>query len=166
MNNRQITPQRKTLYRVGQIVAAVGVLSFLSVFVSAALSFGDFTNFESDVRSMGLRAVGGMLLIIVGMGLTAVGAVGPAGSGLNLDPEQARRDLEPWARMKGGLAKDALDELGVDLPKIASNLAGKVGGAAGGESLESRLRGLHALYKDGLLTEEEYRREKQQLLDS
>jgi hypothetical protein len=34
-----------------------------------------------------------------------------------------------------------------------------------GETLEQRLRSLHALYKHGILSEEEYRREKQEILD-
>jgi hypothetical protein len=163
MPTRQISPQRKTLYRAGQIIGVLGLLSFLSTFVSAALNFGDFTNFESDVRSMMLRAVGGMIMMFVGGALTTIGAAGPAGSGLNLDPEKARDDLEPWARMSGGLKKAELDEMGVDLPKITAALSGA--NRADAESLESRLRGLHALYKDGILSEEEYQREKQELLD-
>ena len=57
--------------------------------------------------------------------------------------------------------------MGVDVPGIASALTGALANcdAAPGESLEQRLRGLHDLYKDGILTEEEYRREKQELLD-
>jgi hypothetical protein len=160
---RQISPERKTLYRAGQIVAVVGLLTFLSVFVSGALHFGDFSNFESDARSMGLRAVGGMLMIIAGMAMLMVGAAGAAGSGLNLDPEKARGDLEPWARLQGGLTKTSLEEMGVDIPKITEALAGKR--TETGETFEERLRGLHALYNDGILSEAEYRREKQELLD-
>jgi len=163
MINRQISPQRKGVYRLGTIVAGVGFLLFLSTFVSAALNFGDFSDFESRVRSMSLRAVGGMIMLIVGFALMGYGAAGAAGSGLKLDPEQARRDLEPWARMKGGLTKDTLDEMGIDIPKIAGALGGA--GRADSESVEARLRGLHALYKDGILSEEEYLREKQELLD-
>jgi hypothetical protein len=167
MINRHITPNRKALFRAGQILAALGLLSFLSVFVSAALNFGDFSNFESDTRSMAIRAVGGMIAMITGGALCTVGAAGVAGSMLSLDPEQARKDLEPWARMSGGLQKASLEEMGVDVPKIATALTGGLGNAASasGETLESRLRGLHALYKDGILSEEEYNREKQELLD-
>jgi hypothetical protein len=161
--NRKISPERKAYYRAGQIAVAVGFLMFLSTFVTFLWHFGDFSNFESNARSDGFRAVGGMFLIIAGFVLMTVGAAGAAGSGLNLDPEKAREDLEPWARLRGGLAKASLDEMGVDLPKIAGALTG--GGHARGESLEERLRGLHALYKDGILSEEEYRREKQELLD-
>jgi hypothetical protein len=160
---RQITPQRKALYRAGQIIAVLGLLSFLSVFVTGALNFGDFTDFEGQVRSSALRAVGGMIMILLGMALLTVGAAGAAGSGLNLDPEKAREDLEPWARMQGGLKKAELDEMGIDIPKITAALTGATRAEA--ESLESRLRGLHALYKDGILSEEEYQREKQELLD-
>ena len=162
MTIRNISPQRKALYRAGQVLALVGFLSFFSVFITGALNFGDFTDFEGQVRSASLRAVGGMVLIIVGFVLMGVGVAGAAGSGLNLDSEQARDDLEPWARMSGGLTKASLDEMGIDVPKIASAL---VEGGAKGETLEQRLRGLHALYKDGILSEEEYQREKQELLD-
>jgi hypothetical protein len=112
---------------------------------------------------MGLRAVGGIFMIIAGMAIAGIGAAGAAGSGLNLDPEKAREDLEPWARLQGGLTKASLDEMGVDLPKITAALGGTK--TATSETFEERLRGLHALYKDGILSEEEYLREKQELLD-
>jgi hypothetical protein len=163
MLKRHITPERKALFRAGQIIGVLGLVSFLSVFVSAALNFGDFSNFEADTRSMMLRGVIGMIMMIAGGALTTVGIAGAAGSMLNLDPEQAREDLEPWARMQGGLTKASLDEMGVDIPKIAGALTG--GAGKSGETMEQRLRGLHALYKDGILSEEEYLREKQELLD-
>lgn len=163
MLNRLITPRRKALFRFGQIVAGLGLLSFLSVFISAALNFGDFSDMEADMRSMAIRGLGGFVMILIGSGLITYGIAGAAGSMLTLDPEQARQDLEPWARMSGGLKKAELDEMGIDVTKIAGALTGRAG--AEGESIESRLRGLHALYKDGILSEEEYQREKQELLD-
>lgn len=163
MPNRQISAERKALYRAGQIIALIGLISFLSVFVSAALHFGDFTDFDARGRSMGLRAIGGFIMIFVGSVLAAIGRAGASGSGLVLDPEQAREDLEPWARMKGGLMKDSLEEMGVDVPQIAKSLLSR--DDQQGESLEQRLRGLHALYQDGILSKEEYEREKQELLD-
>lgn len=163
MANRQISSQRKVLYRAGQIIGVLGLLSFLSVFVSAALHFGDFANFDQRGRSMAIRAVGGMIMMIGGGVLAGIGMSGAAGSGLNLDPEQARKDLEPWARLQGGLMTDTLDEMGVDVSGIAQALSSV--GAKADQSLEQRLRGLHNLYKDGILTEQEYLREKQQLLD-
>lgn len=163
MANRQIPPERKLVYRLGTILIAVGVLSFGSVFLSAALNFGRFDDFEGRVRSMGLRAVGGMALIVVGAGMMIYGTAGAAGSGLTLDPEQARKDVEPWARMRGGVAKDTLDEMGIDLGKVANAIGDRL--SSSGETLEERLRGLHRLFNDGILSEEEYLREKKQLLD-
>jgi hypothetical protein len=163
MLKRQISTERKALFRAGQIIGVLGLVSFLSVLVSAALNFGDFTDFESQTRWMAIRAVGGFIMMFIGGALTTIGMAGAAGSMLNLDPEQAREDLEPWARMHGGLTKASLDEMGVDIPKIASALTGGPGNS--GETIEQRLRGLHALYKDGILSEEEYLREKQELLE-
>lgn len=60
-----------------------------------------------------LRGIIGVLLVGVGQGVSKVGARGLAGSGVVLDPEQARRDLEPYSRMAGGMLGDALDEAGV-----------------------------------------------------
>jgi hypothetical protein len=99
----------------------LGALSFFSVFITGAMNFGDFSNFESDSRSAMLRGFGGMGLIVVGGIICGIGARGLAGSGVILDPEQARSDLEPYSRMAGGMVKDALDEadikLGTDAPE-------------------------------------------------
>lgn len=46
-------------------LAGLGVLLFLSTFFSAALNFGNFDNFEARGRSMALRAVSGMTLMII-----------------------------------------------------------------------------------------------------
>ena len=94
----------------------VGLLVFGSVFVTGALQFGDFTDFEDRSRSSALRGVVGMALLLLGGVLRTVGARGVAGSGLVLDPKRARRDLEPYSRMAGGMLKDAIDEVGEALP--------------------------------------------------
>jgi hypothetical protein len=160
---RQISQQRKALYYVGNGVAIFGLLLFLSTFLSAALSFGDrpnFREFRAQGQSMALRAFGGMILMIAGGSVARIGKAGAAGSGLKLDPEQARRDVEPWSRMTGGVVGDVLDEAGIKL------------GAGAGKPVDSelpfdeKLRRLHKLHEDGILTDEEYRREKQELLDS
>ena len=91
----------------------IGGLSFFSVFVTGCMNFGDFSNFEGDAKSSMFRALLGMALLIAGGALASVGARGLAGSGLILDPEQARGDLEPFARQGGGMVKDALDEAGI-----------------------------------------------------
>lgn len=108
---RQISERRKALYYLGGILMVVGFLLFFSTFASAACHFGDFTDFESRGRSMAMRAFGGMFLLIVGVILRGIGAAGLAGSGVILDPQEARKDLEPWNRMAGGMASDALSEV-------------------------------------------------------
>lgn len=163
----EISPQRKSLYKIGMATSAIGGLMILSTFVTFLWHFGDFSDFDAHARSDGFRAVGGMVLLIAGGFMMTLAARGPAGSGLTLDPNRAKEELEPWARMGGGLQKAALDEMGIDVPKIATALTSGLSGAghAAEQSLEERLRGLHALYKDGILTEPEYLREKQELLD-
>ncbi|HVX16045.1 MAG TPA: zinc ribbon domain-containing protein [Pirellulales bacterium] len=110
---RQLSSNRKRLYYAGLTLAAIGALLFLSTFVTAIANFGDFANFDADVRSTGYRAVGGMVLIFVGVVLAGVAVRGLAGSGILLDPEKARQDIEPWSRMAGGVVRDALAETGL-----------------------------------------------------
>lgn len=112
---KRISEKRRAVYYLGMGLMAVGGLLFLSVFVTGALNFGNFHNFDVRVRSGVLRAVFGMFLLFVGAAVRVVAARGLAGSGVVLDPEKARDELEPYSRMAGGLVKDALDEAGVDL---------------------------------------------------
>jgi hypothetical protein len=107
---RQISTGRKALYYVGMALIVLGCVSFASTFVTFAMHFGEFHNFESNARSIMFRAFGGMALMVVGAIILNLGAHGAAGSGVVLDPEQARNDLEPYSRMAGGMLKDALDE--------------------------------------------------------
>lgn len=112
---KQISDERKGAYYLGMVLMVIGGLLFFSVFVSGALNFGNFDNFEADARSSGIRAVSGMALLFLGGILRSVGARGLAGSGVVLDPTQAREELEPYSRMAGGMVKDALDEADVNL---------------------------------------------------
>lgn len=116
---RNISPDRKAMYYCGIGLSIAGLLLFLSTFASFFWNFGNFDNFESGARSSGLRAVGGIVLLIVGGVLRGIGMRGWAGSGVILDPEQAQRDVEPWARMTGGLAQNMLSE--IDLVKKIEN---------------------------------------------
>ena len=61
------------------------------------------------------RAIAGMVLMIVGAIVKGIGSRGLAGSGVVLNPEQAREELEPYSRMAGGMVKDALDAADVHL---------------------------------------------------
>ena len=111
----KISEERRVAYYLGLILMVSGMLLFVSVFVTTAMNFGDFSNVAGDARSGLFRALGGMALIVVGAILRGLGARGLAGSGAVLDPEQARKDLEPYSRQAGGMLKDALDEANLNL---------------------------------------------------
>jgi F0F1-type ATP synthase membrane subunit c/vacuolar-type H+-ATPase subunit K len=112
---KKISEERKSAYYIGMGLTVVGVLLFASTFVTFAMRFGDFSNFESNAKSEMFRALGGMALMIVGGIISGIGAGGLAGSGVVLDPDKARQDLEPYSRMAGGMLKDALEEANVNL---------------------------------------------------
>ncbi|MBI2478123.1 MAG: zinc ribbon domain-containing protein [Planctomycetia bacterium] len=112
---RHISGERKTAYYLGMGLMILGGILFASTFVTFATRFGDFSNFESNAKSEMFRAFGGMALLIVGGIIRGIGARGLAGSGVVLDPEKARQELEPYSRMAGGMVKDALDEADVNL---------------------------------------------------
>jgi len=111
--NKQISEGRKFAFYVGTGMMVVGAISFLSTFITFASNFGDFSNFEANAKSDMLRAFGGMVLLMAGGCVRGIGARGLAGSGVVLDPEKARQELEPYSRMAGGMVKDALSEAGV-----------------------------------------------------
>ncbi|QDS91587.1 hypothetical protein FF011L_03170 [Roseimaritima multifibrata] len=109
----QISNERKTAYYIGIAISIAGVLLFLSVFVTGAMNFGNFDNFEGQTRSFVFRAIGGMVLFVAGKIIAHIGARGLAGSGVVLDPKKAREDLKPYSKMTGGMVADALDESGI-----------------------------------------------------
>ena len=106
----QISDSRKAAYYLGGVISLVGVLVFMSVFVTTAMNFGNFTNFDGMVFSVMCRGIGGILLINFGKFLQTIGQRGLAGAGVILDPERAREDLQPYSRMAGGIINDALQE--------------------------------------------------------
>jgi hypothetical protein len=108
---QSITPRRKAVYYSGLGFMLLGAILFLSTFISFAMHFGDFNDFETRTRSDALRALAGIVCLIVGGVVAGVGARGPAGSGLLLDPERAARDLQPFARMSGKLTDTAFSEM-------------------------------------------------------
>lgn len=128
----RISSGRRATYMVGMLLIGVGFVLFLSTFYSAftASGFGGSSQailLEVDGQRVGgsygrggrggsfSSAVTGMIMMIVGGFVRKLGARGVAGSGLVLDPDQAREDLAPYSRMAGGMAKDALHEAGIDL---------------------------------------------------
>jgi hypothetical protein len=157
MANKRISPERQNIYYAGMAIGVVGALTFFSVFVSGALHFGDFSDFHGRVGSMALRAVLGMAMLIGGGILMNLGKMGAAGSGLKLDPEKAREDVEPWARMTGGVVKDALDEAGIKFGQ---------GDSPAQLPFDEKLRRLEKLRADGLLNQAEFEATKKKILES
>jgi hypothetical protein len=171
MANRQISEGRKTTYYVGMILIIVGLLTFCSNFVYIAMGMSSahyfFGNGSFEVSDPGdsavafvLRALGGMAMFVLGGVLMGIGRAGLAGSGVVLDPEQAREDVEPWARAAGGVFKDALDESGLQL-----GAGEKKEEADQALPFDEKLRKLHKLLEEGLVSQEEYEKEKQKILD-
>jgi len=126
MNRSQISPERKALYYIGMVMIGIGLILFMSPACSdhslpsgpapgepdfwkkateGHQAFGERMN---DDRN---RAIAGFVVIAIGAILMNFGRSGAAGAGLILDPERARKDLEPWNRMKGGMVNDALSEV-------------------------------------------------------
>ena len=113
--SRQISEERKATYYIGIGLTVLGGILFASGFLTFMAHFGDFSNFQDNAKTVGFLWLGGMALLIVGSIIRGIGSRGLAGSGVVLDPEKARDDLEPYTRMAGGMAKDALDEAGISL---------------------------------------------------
>ena len=123
--SRQISSWRKTAFYLGTGLLVLGVLLFLSLFLSVALDF-EGSNSPAQTKSEFQRAFGGLVLAALGSFLRMLGARGMAGSGMVLDPKRAREDLEPYSRMAGGLVRDVLEEAEV-LPKGDANGDAKPG---------------------------------------
>ncbi len=112
---RQVSEGRKVAFYLGTIIMIIGLLMFLSVFITGAMHFGDFSNFSANARSSMFRALGGMVLIVIGNIIRMIGSMGLAGSGVILDPEKAKEELEPYSRMAGGMTKDFLEEADIKI---------------------------------------------------
>ncbi|MBN2582367.1 MAG: zinc ribbon domain-containing protein [Planctomycetes bacterium] len=100
---RYISPERKAGYYVGFVLMVLGVIIFMSTFFTHAMQL----------------AVVGIVIAAIGQIIQRVSARGLRGSGVILDPEGARDDLEPYTRMAGGMVKDALDEADISLGRSA-----------------------------------------------
>jgi len=158
MPQRDISPERKALYYVGNAVSLGGIICFFSGFLLMVSNFGNFDHFEERGRTTGVRCVLGIMLAVGGQFIARVGRMGAAGSGLKLDPQEARRDVEPWSRMTGGVIKDTLDEAGLQF-------GGRGGGPGKDLPFDERLRRLRKLRDDGLVSAEEYEATKKKILE-
>ena len=126
-----IAPERKALYYAGMAVGAIGFLLFASNFLVVASGFGEPGAMADGAKGFVGRALGGMALIVAGRVMMTVAARGLAGSGFVLNPGQARRDLEPWSRMGGGMMSDALDEI-----PVVRDAVSRLGDTEGGRVVE------------------------------
>jgi hypothetical protein len=151
----QINQSRQATYYLGMALMVIGILMFLSVFLSGAMAMNAPFGQEPNMLSFMGRAVGGMVLTAAGRGLMAVGARGLAGSGVVLDPDRARDDLKPWAQAGGGIVRDVLDEAGIGRERKP------------GESsltFDEKLRRLEALRKDGVINDAEYQEKRAEIM--
>lgn len=108
-NSKDIAPWRKGLYYAGLALMVIGLVAFLSVFVNGFISFSrPFGAFDEGLGFMVWGMVG-FILMLIGSVMRGIGARGLAGSGLVLDPQQAREDLHPYTDALGGMARDAVE---------------------------------------------------------
>lgn len=118
----KISKERKALYYGGRVLIIIGLLMFVSVFFTVGKGFfGDidpYAGFGGDPFGGAdkffegfILAPIGMIFVVIGGVVQSIGARGKAGSGLILDPEQAREDLKPYSHMAGGMINDAMDEI-------------------------------------------------------
>jgi hypothetical protein len=109
--SKEISPGREFAYYLGGILTVIGILMFSSPFlcVGIGLLFRNEKTFEPFLFSFGAAFIG-FFIIAIGQMIRQVGEKGMSGSGVILNPEQAREDLEPYSRMAGGMLRDALDE--------------------------------------------------------
>lgn len=138
---RDIPPERKTLFYFGMILNVGGVALCLGSMLFLFAGMGTSGIHDGPPKAMFTAFLGG-IIAAAGRGLMRVGRRGAAGSGLVLDPKQARRDLEPWNRAAGGMASDALEEVG-PLRDLADGL--RRAGPAAEPAVKVRCRACRAL---------------------
>lgn len=170
MPNNSISPERQAAYYAGNAISGLGLILFLSNFfimptaMTRPTSFDNFGRQASeDMTNFAARAIGGMILIGIGQAIASMGKLGAAGSGVVLNPEQARKDVEPWSRMVGGVVSDALDE--VKLPVTESKSA-PVSPSDDERPAIERLSEIKVLLDKGMLTQDEYEAKRKSIIDS
>lgn len=108
---KKISNERKALYYIGMGMMIIGVILFLSTFV-IMFTGNPFAMMAGGKNPMA-NSIIGFIMIFIGGIVMNIGARGAAGSGLILDPDKAREDLNPYASAAGRLINDALDEVDV-----------------------------------------------------
>lgn len=121
----EINKPRKILYYVGLCLIIIGIITFLSTFLSFfnlsrtinlpnvnfATPYNPLVSRSFSATNSFLPAFIGIILTWIGSAVMNVGKKGLAGSGVILDPKKAREDLKPYSRQIGGMVQDAFEEL-------------------------------------------------------
>lgn len=107
----KISKERKITYYIGKGIMVIGVILFISVFFSVASFMRDPFRAFSGRMPFFLNAIIGMVLMIVGTVISNIGAKGVAGSGLKLDPDEAREDLKPYNEARGKMINDVISNI-------------------------------------------------------
>jgi ribosomal protein L40E len=103
----KISKERKITYYIGNGMMVLGLILFISVF----FSFSSAMNKPFSGPPSFSNAIIGIVLIISGAIVSNIGAKGVAGSGLKLDPEEAREDLKPFNEAKGEMINDVISNI-------------------------------------------------------
>ena len=112
--NRDITPERKIMYYARHGLHRPGDGALPSVFVTGCANFGNFDNFEGEAKSSMARAIGGMVLMMIGSGLMVVGRLGNGRLGRRSSIRaRCARTWSPGTAPAGGMTNDALGEIDV-----------------------------------------------------
>lgn len=120
--NRIVSAERQGAFNVGTVLTGVGFVTILVCFIGFVTAGHDsVSNFGGGANPVAwwIGIFIGMVIAGIGRATRTIAARGVAGSGLVLDPERARTDLEPWARMGGGMLRDAIDESGLPIGQSA-----------------------------------------------
>ena len=105
----KLSNERKVTYYIGMGLMIIGFILFISVFFQ-------FASFSNDPFTMSkppsfMNPIIGIILIAIGGIVSNIGAKGAAGSGMILDPDQAREDLKPFNEAKGQMLNDVISNI-------------------------------------------------------
>jgi hypothetical protein len=180
----QISKERQQMYYIGNGISIFGLLLFLSTFFmstkpanvtfpanSALLNFEEtskqmnrmHSEASSQMNAIMARSIIGILFMLGGQVVARAGKRGLAGSGIILDPVQARKDVEPWSRMAGGVVNDVIEEIKpIFQPKASiENQENQAQRPA-----SERLKELESLRDQGMLTGTEYEAKRREIIES
>jgi len=110
MMSKKISAMRRNTFYIGTGMLVLGISVLLVSMVLFVIDGDRRLIPDSPISLWWVTGVVGILVSGLGSTIRRFAARGVAGSGLILDLDRARKDLEPFSRMAGGMLKDALDE--------------------------------------------------------